>query len=168
MTSDFITQNRNITVRLATSADIPSIMSLEQDASTASHWSQARYEEIFGAQAAARCSDDAITSRFGLVIEDDPGIQGFLVARQIDSELEIENMVVSSSSRRRGLGTRLLEKLLALARMRGAKAVFLEVRELNLAACSLYEKCDFKKAGIRPAYYRDPEEAAILYRLDLM
>jgi len=135
------------------------MMALEKDADAAAHWPQAQYEQIF-----LRAEHP---SRLALVIEEDAAVQGFLVARQIDAEFEIENVAVAGSVLRRGLGTRLVGELLAVASHQGAKAVFLEVRESNRGARALYEKCGFTEIGHRKRYYQDPEEAAVLYRLDL-
>jgi len=85
----------------------------------------------------------------------------------VDLEWEIENIVVAGPARRHGLGVRLVGELLRLARLRGTKAIFLEVRESNRAARALYEKCGFVVIGDRKGYYRNPDEAAIIYRLDL-
>ena len=68
---------------------------------------------------------------------------GFIAGRAVGEEWEIENIAVAGPARRRGLGTRLLGEFLDLARDRGAEAVFLEVRESNLAARRLYEKWAF-------------------------
>jgi ribosomal-protein-alanine N-acetyltransferase len=95
-------------------------------------------------------------------------LHGFVVARIVGAEWEIENIAIAGSARRRGLGTRLLGELLDLARAQGAEAVFLEVRESNRAARSLYEKWAFLESGRRRNYYNDPEEDAILYRLDFI
>lgn len=132
---------------------------LEKDADAAAHWPQAQYEQIF-----LRAGHPP---RPALVIEEDAAVRGFLIARQIDDEFEIENIAVASSVRQRGLGTRLVGELLAVASHQGAKAVFLEVRESNRAARALYEKCGFTEIGHRKRYYQSPEEAAALYRLDL-
>ena len=134
-------------------------MALEKDADAAAHWPQARYEQIL-----LRAGH---SSRLALVIEEDAAVRGFLVARQIDAEWEIENVAVATSVRRRGLGTSLVGELLRLAHSQAAKAVFLEVRESNRAARALYEKCGFTEIGHRKRYYQSPEEAAALYRLDL-
>ena len=68
--------------------------------------------------------------------------------------------------RRKGLGQQLLDALLAAAR-ETSSSVFLEVRESNGAARSLYEKAGFQQTGLRKSYYKDPAENAILYRLRL-
>jgi ribosomal protein S18 acetylase RimI-like enzyme len=74
---------------------------------------------------------------------------------------------VAGPARRRGFGTRLLGEFLRRAQSEGATAIFLEVRESNHAARSLYEKWAFSESGRRPRYYTQPEEDAIVYRLAL-
>jgi ribosomal-protein-alanine N-acetyltransferase len=145
-------------IRPATLADVPSLMALDRHAVTAAHWSAEQYEAIFSSSE---------VSRIALVIEDGGAVQGFLVARGVGSEWEIENIVVAGHACGRGLGTRLLGAFLDAARSRGATAVFLEVRESNSAARRLYEKCAFVESGRRANYYRDPEEAAFTYGLYL-
>jgi ribosomal-protein-alanine acetyltransferase len=145
-----------LSIRDATSVDLPGMMALEKHAATAAHWSEQQYEGLFR---------DARPERMALIIEDESGLQGFVIARVVDREWEIENIAVAGSARRRGLGTRLLGELLDLARARGADAVFLEVRESNHAARALYEKWAFLESGHRRGYYKDPKEDAILYRL---
>ena len=76
-----------------------------------------------------------------------------------------ENMAVSGSARRHGLGTRLLGEFLDRARGTGAEMVFLEVRESNHAARALYEKWAFVQSGRRKGYYRGPDEDALTYCL---
>jgi ribosomal-protein-alanine N-acetyltransferase len=141
------------------------MMALEKHAVTAAHWSLERHEQIF---AGAEHGDDGGyqgTTRVALVIEEESGVQGFLVARAVESEWEIENIAISGAARRRGLGTRLVGEFLDYARKQGAEAVFLEVRESNQAARALYEKWAFEESGRRIRYYHEPEEDAILYRL---
>jgi ribosomal-protein-alanine N-acetyltransferase len=102
--------------------------------------------------------------RIALVLEE-TGIVAFIVARGIGDEWEIENVAVAGPARRRGLGARLLGELLMQLKRRGVSSVFLEVRESNAAARMLYEKWAFVESGRRTAYYRDPAEDAIVYRL---
>ena len=145
-----------LSIRSAASADLPAMMSLEKHAATAAHWTAQQYEALFRAHSPERTA---------LIIEDESGLRGFVIARVVHREWEIENIAVAGPARRRGLGTRLLGELLDQARGRGADAVFLEVRESNRAARALYEKWAFLESGRRPRYYKDPEEDAILYRL---
>ena len=94
-------------------------------------------------------------------------VSGFLVAIQIDAEWELENIVVDPGKRRRGFAKQLLEVLVATARSTNSESVFLEVRESNLAARSLYERAGFELTGHRKSYYANPQEDAVLYRLRL-
>jgi ribosomal-protein-alanine acetyltransferase len=148
-----------LSIRPATAADIPAMMSLEKRAATAAHWSADQYASIFGA---------ASSGRVALVIQEGSTFHGFVIAREVSAEWEIENIAIVGSARRRGLGTRLLGELIDLARSRGALAVFLEVRESNQAARALYEKWAFLESSRRRRYYKDPAEDAILYRLDFV
>jgi ribosomal-protein-alanine acetyltransferase len=145
-------------IRPASPADIPAMMRLVNHSATAAHWSREQYDRVFG---------DDPPWRVALVIEEAVGMQGFLVARQVAAEWEIENIAIAGAARRRGLGTRLLGQFLDQARSEGATAVFLEVRESNQPARSLYEKWAFTENGRRPRYYTQPEEDAIVYRLSL-
>jgi [ribosomal protein S18]-alanine N-acetyltransferase len=152
-------------IRPATSADLSAMMALERDAPQAAHWSSPQYEAALGNSSPRRLSL-LISAESTLENESQP--QGFLVARELDGECEIENIVISRAVRRQGLGTRLLGAFLELARAQAATAVFLEVRESNIAARRLYEKAGFLHSGNRPLYYRDPPEGAILYRLSFL
>lgn len=144
-------------IRPAIPADIPALMALERHAATAAHWSEQQHRAAL---------DGAGPRRLALVIEEDSTLCGFLVARNAASEWEIENIAVAGAARRRGLGTRLLGEFLNRIRNELATAVFLEVRESNLAARALYEKWAFVESGRRSQYYQHPQEDAILYRLD--
>ncbi len=146
-----------ITIRLAAPDDIDAVLELERGAATAAHWSRAQYEAIFQASG---------PSRLCLVVTRGP-VQAFLVAQTAGREWELENLVVAASTRRQGLGTGLIAELLQQARQRGAQAVVLEVRASNAAARSLYQSCGFVEAGLRPRYYQNPQEDAIVYRCNL-
>jgi [ribosomal protein S18]-alanine N-acetyltransferase len=95
----------------------------------------------------------------------EPGIQGFLVSRLLNDEMEIENVVIAQGMRRFGLGSLILERVLQEAQNQGVRRVFLEVRESNVAAIGLYEKAGFVSTGKRRSYYRDPDEDAKLLEI---
>jgi [ribosomal protein S18]-alanine N-acetyltransferase len=147
-------------IRSATAADIPSIMQLERQCATAGHWTEEQYRRAFQRDGATRlvliAQDDRETSPLG-----------FLVAQHLAPEWELENIVVAHTARRKGLGMRLLNALLATARKTNSTCLFLEVRESNTAARTLYEKAGFEQTGRRKFYYTKPIEDAILYRLNL-
>lgn len=141
-------------VREATPADVPTLMAIERHAITAAHWGESDYARIFSS---------GPPRRVALVIEE-TAICGFLVARVLGDEWELENIAVAGPARRRGLGASLLGHFLDLARRQGAVSVFLEVRESNRAARQLYEKWAFCESGRRKSYYRNPLEDAVVYR----
>jgi ribosomal-protein-alanine N-acetyltransferase len=147
-----------LSIRRATPVDLPAMQALEKHAATAAHWSAGQYEALFAGSA---------VPRIALVVEEGDCVRGFLVAKVLGTEWEIENIAIAGPARKKGLGTRLLGELLDLARAQGAAAVILEVRKSNRAAQALYEKWAFLEIARRPRYYRDPEEDAILYRLEL-
>jgi ribosomal-protein-alanine N-acetyltransferase len=97
-------------------------------------------------------------------VEQSGNVVGFIVGRQVEHEWEIENIAVTGSARRCGLGSRLVGELLDLVRSRGGKSVFLEVRESNRAARSLYEKWAFLEVGRRRMYYQNPAEDALILK----
>jgi len=147
-----------VTVRRATLADIPSLMHLDRQSPTAAHWTEAQYRQAFQGEG---------PDRLLLVAESSLDILGFLVACHVAPEWELENIVVAPTSRRKGLGKRLLDALLAAARETNSRAVFLEVRESNATARTLYEEAGFNLTGRRKSYYANPVEDAVLYRLTL-
>ncbi|WP_262423258.1 GNAT family N-acetyltransferase [Brevundimonas denitrificans] len=78
------------------------------------------------------------------------------LARAAD-EAEIVTLAVRPEARRRGLGGRLLDRVLDRARDQGVARLFLEVAHDNDAALALYASRGFEQAGGRPAYYARPD-----------
>lgn len=148
-------QNQNAkpaSVRAAVAEDIPRLLQIAKDSGTAAQWKPEEYEKIF--------ATNGITHRAALVAEKDGQVAGFVIGHQIREEWEIENVAVAPEARRLGLGEALLKEFLQVAGRRGCQMIFLEVRESNLAARALYEKCGFLESGRRKMYYADPPEDA--------
>ena len=142
-------------VRPAIMDDLPILMAIEKDSQTAAHWQERQYR--------AALEPGAVPERVSLVLEEG-AVLGFIVARVLGDEWEIENVAVARPAQRRGLGSRLVRELLDTAKIRSARSVFLEVRESNRAAQELYRKWGFVPAGRRKSYYEDPPEDALLFR----
>lgn len=159
-------------IRSATFADIPSILGLERSASTAGHWSEEQYREALGRDGPERLVliAEEVAEEESTTLAREEGqdsrlaLTGFLVARHVAPEWELENVVVSASSRRKGTGTRLLNSLLAAARETNSEWLLLEVRESNASARCFYNKAGFEQTGRRKLYYAAPAEDAVLYR----
>ena len=94
-------------------------------------------------------------------------IVGYLYAFVAADECDIMNLAVSPDARRRGVATALLDDFFALAKERDARTVYLEVRESNKGAISLYEKAGFIPLGVRKNYYKKPTEDALIMKKDL-
>jgi len=77
-------------------------------------------------------------------------------------EAHITTFAVHPAWRRQRLGEQLLLAFLDLARDRHAREATLEVRLSNLAARRLYEKYGFRPVGVRPRYYSDNNEDALI------
>jgi ribosomal-protein-alanine N-acetyltransferase len=148
-----------VRVRAANAADLARMKEIAGHAATAAQWRESEYEELF--------APEMQQNRLALMVEQNDAVCGFIVARQIDYEWEIENIAISGPARRRGLGTRLVGEFIDLARSRGAKTIYLEVRESNLAARMLYEKWAFVETGRRKGYYADPAEDALILAISL-
>lgn len=159
-------------IRPATAADIPPMMRLERLSASAGHWTEAQYRQAFerdGPERLVLVAEATLPLAPGPGASQDSGLAfvAFLVARHLAPEWELENIVVDLSARRKGLGKRLLEALLAAARETNSRSVFLEVRESNAAARTLYEMAGFEQTGRRKSYYTNPLEDAVLYRRTL-
>jgi ribosomal-protein-alanine N-acetyltransferase len=103
-----------------------------------------------------------------LVLDDAAsGILGYAVLWCIIDQGELANVAVKPEHRRRGLGSFLLARALDVARERGIKTVFLEVRESNEAALRLYARFGFTDVGLRRGYYDNPREDARVMKADL-
>ena len=94
-------------------------------------------------------------------------LAGYIVARVSGGELHINNVAVRNDYRRRGIGIRLLNRILEEAKRFEATAAFLEVRAGNSVARALYERCGFAVIASRPNYYSEPMEDALLMNAKL-
>lgn len=141
-------------IRDAALGDIETFLALQKESQTASQWSVEQYRQAIEKVAPARVV---------LVVEEQSQILGFLVARTVVDEWEIENVIVAEGVRRRGLGGHLIAEILNRAQIARAITVMLEVRESNSAARCLYEAYGFKPVGRRALYYHAPSEDAVLY-----
>ncbi len=91
-------------------------------------------------------------------------VAGYVVAQDAADEAEILNLAVAPARHRGGIGRALVVRALATVGERGARRVFLEVRDSNSAARALYAALGFKEVGRRSRYYRRPVEDAIVLR----
>jgi ribosomal-protein-alanine N-acetyltransferase len=92
-------------------------------------------------------------------------IWGYLIYWLVADEMHILNLAVHPDQRRRGLAKSLLAAGLDRAKEAGAACAWLEVRPSNLPAQNLYAAFGFRQVGVRPRYYSDTQEDALLFSL---
>ena len=112
-------------------------------------------------------SNNLFSNYLGAFIEDK--LVGFIGMWAIINEGEITNIAVLPEYQNKGVGAKLLKKLIKLSLDKKLEYLYLEVRFSNLNAQSLYRKFGFKTYGLRRSYYSDNKENAILmskYLLD--
>jgi [ribosomal protein S18]-alanine N-acetyltransferase len=143
-----------VTLRSATLDDLPAMIAIEQQSPTAAHWTAGQYER--------RLEDGYIW-----VAEHESKLCGFMCAKVLSGEWEIENIVVAPEFQRRGAATQLMDALIREAQSKVGTRILLEVRESNLPARRLYENHGFAPIGRRKGYYQHPVEDAVLYELQL-
>ena len=97
-----------------------------------------------------------------LVYEELGTVLGYCVLRTLADEGEIQRIAVDPAFRRQGIARKLMESMAAVARMKGAREVALEVRESNVSARKLYESYGFRQEAVRRVYYRNTAEDAII------
>jgi ribosomal-protein-alanine N-acetyltransferase len=145
-----------VVIRSAVLNDVPAILAIERQAPGAAHWTADQYGKLV---------DRGVVLVAEEAAEEAGQLCGFVCAKGVAGEWEIENLVVAAAFLRRGVANELVRELIQRAGNEAAPAILLEVRESNLPARRLYEKHGFREVGRRRAYYRDPAEAAILYAL---
>ncbi|MCR5176692.1 MAG: ribosomal protein S18-alanine N-acetyltransferase [Anaerovibrio sp.] len=90
----------------------------------------------------------------------DNKIIGYVGCWILAYEGSITNVAIAPDYRRKGIGRKMLLKLIEEVKLRGVTALTLEARISNMAAIKLYEGLGFKSVGQRPKYYSNPVEAA--------
>jgi ribosomal-protein-alanine N-acetyltransferase len=147
-------------IRAAVIEDLIAILALEQASPTAGHWSEDHYRSRILSQPQNACF---LVANMERERADENRIQGFICARVVAHEWEIENVVVDQEFRRHGIGSQLMQSLIKNWEVSAGTALLLEVRESNAAARALYECHGLREVGCRRAYYSNPPEDAILY-----
>ncbi len=130
--------------------DLPLVLDIERESFTAP-WTAGMFELELVEQ-----------NRVWLVAEDASGLVGYGGIMLVREDAHLMNLAVRADRRRSGIGRTLLEALRTEAVGRGAQRMTLEVRPSNRAARRLYESEGFVEAGLRPGYYDDTEEPAVI------
>ena len=144
-----------VTIRAMWPADIPDVMRIERQ-SFGMPWQESTFRALMRRPSASL-----------LTAEADGAVVGFAVLWFSADEGELGDLAVDPGHRGRGIGWMLLGRSIEEARLRGARTLYLEVRESNEAARALYETAGFDPVGRRTGYYTGPREDACVMMLDL-
>ena len=148
-----------VAIRRMTAADLAQTQAIAARLAEAPHWPPSAYLSAIDPDAAPR--------RIALVAADrqSGSILAVAVASILLPEAELETIAVAPESQRRGIGRQILTALMDELKAAGVHELLLEVRSSNLAAIALYRALGFVPCGLRPSYYLDPVEDAVLMRL---
>ncbi len=143
---------QRLALRRLTYSDLPSVLSVERR-SFPTPWSLAMFvlelSKPSGICLAASVDDELV---------------GYLVCSRYDQAWHLMNVAVAPERRRAKIASRLIEHLVDEA---GRELPFtLEVRVSNRAAITMYEQLGFRSAAVRPRYYQDNGEDALIMWLD--
>lgn len=135
--------------------DLDAIMEIE-NASFNLPWTRRAYEEASAL--------DAISIWVAKV---DAELVGYMLLQYVADELELHTFAVKPTFRKKGVGRKLMEHMLAEGKKIAVQNLFLQVRPSNVAARALYKSLGFVDLAVRRAYYEDDKEDAIIMKLIL-
>ena len=154
-----VTRALPVSVRPAVPSDLEDVLSIER-VSFSDPWTRDSFESAIS----------LAHTRF-LVAEEgegEPGadvrVVGYVLALLLAEEGEIADIAVAPDGRRCGVGGLLLDRVIAETSARRLQALYLEVRESNVAARALYGSRGFEMVGTRRGYYRRPTEDALVLK----
>ena len=141
-----------LTHRRALPADLTRVMEIER-ASFASPWSE---------DSIASELDPDDPRRLPWVAELGGRLVGFALVWVVADELHLVSLAVDPAVRRQRIGQGLLDAILATPEAEAARLMTLEVRASNAAALALYRRNGFVEIALRPRYYPENDEDAVV------
>ena len=94
-------------------------------------------------------------------------VVAFINYWMILDELHLLNVATHPDERRCGHAKRLMNHMLSFAHRERCRVILLEVRRSNESGIALYQSYGFRSVGVRPGYYSDNGEDAVLMTLEL-
>ena len=136
---------------------------------TADHVSQvaAIEKECFGREGwSERSVAGELTNQLALwlVAVESGRVAGYVGSQTVCGETDMMNVAVTAEFRRKGIAEKLVLALVEALKAIGSHCLTLEVRASNTPAQALYEKLGFTQIGLRPRYYQNPREDALILR----
>ena len=147
----------NMIIRKMTIEDIEQVIAIDR-VSFSLPWPERSFRFDLTDNPASRC----------WVAEIDGKVVGMIVAWLIVDEVHVATIATHPDFRRRGVAKKLLAHTLQYLKDEGAQSSFLEVRASNFAAQEMYRKFGYEESGVRPRYYKDNDEDALLMTLETL
>lgn len=147
-------------VRAMVHEDLPAVLAIETESHPAPWTERIFVEEL--AREWARLMVVEMPER-----DVEPLVVAFCNYWLVADELHLLNICCAVEHRRQGHAQRLMEYMLEVARSRKCRLITLEVRTSNTGAIAMYERYKFVGAGVRPRYYSDNQEDALVMLLHL-
>jgi ribosomal-protein-alanine N-acetyltransferase len=148
----------SVALRQMTSGDLPDVVELERSVFGEEAWTTEMLLGELGQQPA---------SRHYLVACDDGQIVGYAGLLGAGGQADVVTIAVATGRWGHGIGSALLEALIAEAKRRGCAKIFLEVRTDNIRAQALYRRYGFTEIGLRRGYYQPSGADALVMGRDL-
>lgn len=139
-----------VKIRQMRGGDLPQVLVIEQS-SSATPWTRAMFQSELGRPGTI----DLVADRGGDIL-------GFIMVSRYADVWHILNVCVRDGQRGQGIGGQLLDVVFDRAGVGGHMGFTLEVRVSNETAIRLYRRKGFLEHGIRPGYYSDNQEDAIV------
>ena len=99
-----------------------------------------------------------------LVAIENDAVVGYIGSQTCCDESDMMNVAVHPDHRRKGIAGGLVNALCDGLKEKGSVSLTLEVRQSNEPAKTMYEQLGFVQVGLRPNYYRNPKENALILR----
>jgi len=142
--------DRKFVFALMEPRDVPAVVELER-AAFSNPWTAEVFERELGLP-----FSKIVLARAG------EEVVGYVCHWISEDAVEVQNVAVHPTWRRRSIGRRLVAIALEDGRRAGAARALLEVRRHNYGAIALYEGLGFRETGLRPQYYDDGEDALLM------
>lgn len=136
-----------------TKGDLETVLEIEQSLFPDDAWSVEMFKDELA---------EVPLSRYVVVAEIDNQIIGYASLRFVGSEGDINTIAIQEVFQQKGFGKQLLQHLLTVAKEKGVREIFLEVRVDNQLAIELYRKTGFEKIDLRRNYYGSGIDGSVM------
>ena len=143
-----------VIIDLMNNTDLPEVLDIERE-SFLSPWTEGMFTRELS-------STHSVCLAARMNVEENSIIVAYIIFWLVADEVHLHNLAVKKEYRMQGLAFNLMEAMAEIAGKNEITDQTLEVRKSNTEAIKLYEKCGFVVKGIRPLYYTETHEDALI------